>query len=67
MGGPVRTGTYGTPPVTRTDSGSGQLIVPPRRYLFAGKSFYLTPALGSQINLTYPWTRLAFASGVYVP
>ena len=28
------TGTYGTPPVTRTDSGSGQLIVPPHRVLY---------------------------------
>ena len=25
------TGTYSTPPVIRTDSGSGQLIVPPHR------------------------------------
>ena len=27
-------GTYGTPPATRTDSGSGQLIVPPRHVLY---------------------------------
>ena len=29
-------GTYGTPPATRTDSGSGLLIAPPHRYLYTG-------------------------------
>ena len=32
----LHTGAYGTPPGTRTDSGSRQLIVPPHRLLYTG-------------------------------
>ena len=38
-------GIYGTPPVTRTDSSSGQLIFPPHRYLFTRTQTIKRPAI----------------------
>ena len=43
-------GTYGTPPATRTDSGSGQLIVPPRHVLYTKTCVEQASKLVGQIH-----------------
>ena len=64
--GRPHTGTYGTPPETRTDSGSGQLIVPTHRWLFT-RSLIVSKLIWKVIKETlYPIYTVVRVIGLLV-